>query len=61
MIDETMSCHEEAIELQKQLDAINLELGSREDYESEAYSRMLEELAALTGRFPRILICLPRR
>lgn len=50
VIDETMSCHEEAIELQKQLDAINLELGSREDYESDSYSRMLEELAALTGR-----------
>lgn len=50
VLDETMSCHEEALELQKQLDEINAELMTREDYESASYSKMLEELAGLTGR-----------
>lgn len=50
VLDETMSCHEEALELQKQLDEINAELMTREDYESTSYSKMLEELAGLTGR-----------
>ncbi|MBP6236480.1 MAG: ABC-F family ATP-binding cassette domain-containing protein [Saprospiraceae bacterium] len=50
VLDETMSCHEEALELQKQLDDINAELMTREDYESTSYSKMLEELAGLTGR-----------
>ncbi len=50
VMDETMSCHEEALELQKQLDLLNIELSTREDYESDSYSRMLEDLASLTGR-----------
>lgn len=50
VMDETMSCHEEALELQNQLDLLNVELSTREDYESESYSRLLEELASLTGR-----------
>jgi len=50
VLDETMTCHEEAFELQKQLDHLNVELTTREDYESDSYSRMLEELAGLTGR-----------
>ena len=50
VIDEAMSCHEEALELQIQLDQLNVELGERTDYESDSYSRLLEDLANLTGR-----------
>ena len=50
VLDETMTCHEEALALQAQLDHINTELETREDYESDSYSKMLEDLADLTGR-----------
>ncbi|MBC7885716.1 MAG: ABC-F family ATP-binding cassette domain-containing protein [Saprospiraceae bacterium] len=50
VLDETMTCHSEAIALQEQLDDINLQLTTRDDYESTSYSRMLEELADLSGR-----------
>ncbi|MGB4974568.1 MAG: ABC-F family ATP-binding cassette domain-containing protein, partial [Cyclobacteriaceae bacterium] len=50
VMDEAMSCHEEALELQSQLDLLNVELTQREDYESDSYMRMLEDLASLTGR-----------
>ncbi len=48
--DEAMSCHEEAIDLQVQLDQLNQQISEREDYESDAYHKLLEELAALTGQ-----------
>ncbi|MBL0027347.1 MAG: ABC-F family ATP-binding cassette domain-containing protein [Saprospiraceae bacterium] len=50
VMDEAMSCHEEALNLQKELDQINIELTVRSDYESKSYSQMLEDLANLTGR-----------
>ncbi len=50
VMNETMSCHEEALELQTQLDALNVEIATREDYESESYSRLLESLATISGR-----------
>lgn len=50
VLAETMSCHEDALALQKDLDQLNQTLATREDYESEAYSRLLEDLASLTGR-----------
>jgi len=50
VLDETMSCHEEALILQRQLDLINADLMIREDFESPSYLKMLEELALLTGR-----------
>ncbi|MBK9257492.1 MAG: ABC-F family ATP-binding cassette domain-containing protein [Saprospiraceae bacterium] len=50
VLDETMSCHAEALALQKKLDDLNVQLTVREDYESDSYSKLLEELAALTGQ-----------
>ena len=50
LLDEAMSCHEEAFLIQNQLDAINLELGERQDFESDSYARLLEDLSSLTGR-----------
>lgn len=50
VMEETMSCHEEALNLQHQLDQLNAELTVREDYESQSYLRLLEDLASLTGR-----------
>ncbi len=50
VLDETMTCHAEALALQEQLNDINRQLETREDYESDSYSRMLEDLADLSGR-----------
>lgn len=50
VFDETMSCHEEALALQDELDQVNVLLGERTDYESDSYSKILEDLADLTGR-----------
>lgn len=50
VLDETMTCHAEALALQQQLNDINVQLETREDYESDSYSRMLEDLADLSGR-----------
>ncbi len=50
VMNEAMSCHEEALELQSQLDELNVELGERTDYDSDSYSRLLVDLANLTGR-----------
>lgn len=49
VLDETMSCHTEAIDLQKRLNAINDQLAFREDYESDSYSKLLEDLAEATA------------
>jgi ATP-binding cassette subfamily F protein 3 len=48
--DEAMSCHEEAVALQRQLDELNAEIALREDYESDSYHRLLEDLASITGQ-----------
>jgi len=45
-----MSCHEEAVALQRQLDELNAEIALREDYESDSYHRLLEDLASITGQ-----------
>ncbi|HMR89906.1 MAG TPA: ATP-binding cassette domain-containing protein, partial [Saprospiraceae bacterium] len=50
VLDETMTCHAEALALQQQLNDINVQLETRDDYESDSYSRMLEDLADLSGR-----------
>ncbi len=49
VINETMTCHEEALALQARLDQINVDLTIREDYESDSYSKLLEDLAEITG------------
>jgi ATP-binding cassette subfamily F protein 3 len=50
VMDETMSCHEDAILLQNQLDALNAELAHRDDFESDAYHRLLDELSTISSR-----------
>jgi ATP-binding cassette subfamily F protein 3 len=50
VIDEAMSCHEEALNLQKHFDDLNIEISSREDYESDSYQKLLEDLAHISGR-----------
>jgi ATP-binding cassette subfamily F protein 3 len=50
VMDEAMSCHEDALNLQRDLDLINVELGHRTDYESDSYHNLLDDLAELTGR-----------
>lgn len=50
VIDEAMSCHEEALNLQKQFDHLNLEISTREDYESDNYQKLLVDLAHISGR-----------
>lgn len=50
VMDETMSCHEDALLLQNQLDALNVELATREDFESDSYHRLLDELSVISSR-----------
>ncbi|MFM7401352.1 MAG: ABC-F family ATP-binding cassette domain-containing protein [Bacteroidota bacterium] len=48
VIDETMTAFSEMLELEKELHDIGEELGSREDYESEAYNKLIERMSDLT-------------
>jgi ATP-binding cassette, subfamily F, member 3 len=50
VMDEAMSCHEDALNLQKEFDSINVELGHRTDYESDSYHNLLDNLAAVSAR-----------
>jgi ATP-binding cassette, subfamily F, member 3 len=50
VMTEAMSCHEEALELEVQLDQLNLQITERSDYESDSYHRLLEDLADVTNR-----------
>lgn len=50
VLEEAMSCFEEANKIQDRLEEINVEVGNREDYESDEYSKLLEELAELSGQ-----------
>lgn len=50
VIDEAMSCHEEALEISRKIDEINVEISSRTDYESDSYHQLLEDLSIITGR-----------
>ncbi len=51
VIDETMVALEELVKVNQQLDAINIELTQRDDYESDSYMDLLENLSSLTERF----------
>ncbi|MFN8304060.1 MAG: ABC-F family ATP-binding cassette domain-containing protein [Saprospiraceae bacterium] len=48
VIAETMSAFEEVLLLEKRFEAVNHELAVREDYESDAYHALIEELGDLT-------------
>lgn len=50
VLAEAMSCFEQANAIQDELDKINDQLAVREDYESEEYSKILEDLAMLSGQ-----------
>jgi ATP-binding cassette, subfamily F, member 3 len=50
VLEETMTAFDEALSIEKRLDEINEELGSRTDYESDDYARLIESLSDLTAR-----------
>ena len=50
VIDETMSAFQEVLDLEKRLHDIEIELGEREDYESDGYHRLIEEMGEITER-----------
>ncbi|MEO6758743.1 MAG: ATP-binding cassette domain-containing protein, partial [Saprospiraceae bacterium] len=48
VLDETLTAFDEVNELEKQLRKIEEELGSREDYESDAYHHLIVEMSDVT-------------
>ncbi|MFN7325774.1 MAG: ABC-F family ATP-binding cassette domain-containing protein [Chitinophagales bacterium] len=54
VIQETLTAFDEVLRLDKRLHEIQLELESREDYESDSYHAILEELADTTERLARL-------
>ena len=48
--DETESSFSKSLEIQQQINGINDQLGIREDYESESYLKMLDDLADLNEK-----------
>ena len=50
VIQETMNCFEEANELSEELDTLNTEIGSREDYESKEYSALIERISDISAQ-----------
>ncbi len=51
VIQETLSAFDELKKLEKRIEEINIELGERTDYESDAYARLIEELSTANERF----------
>ncbi len=51
VIQETLSAFDELKKLEKRIEEINIELGERTDYESDAYARLIEELSMANERF----------
>lgn len=50
VIEETMSCFDEANELNDRLDALNDEIAKREDYESSAYSDLIVQISEISAQ-----------
>lgn len=50
VIDETMTCHQEALKLNERLQRVTTELSERTDYESDAYHKLIEEMSDLSSR-----------
>jgi len=50
VIDETMTAFSEVLELEKRLRHIEQELTVREDYESDAYAQLIEDMGDITDR-----------
>jgi ATP-binding cassette subfamily F protein 3 len=51
VMDETLTAFKEVKDLEKRIAEINDEIAHRTDYESEAYSKLLEEFSAANDRF----------
>ena len=51
VMDETLTAFEEVRKIERRLAFINKEMEERTDYESEAYSKILEEFSTLNDRF----------
>ncbi|MEZ4986263.1 MAG: ABC-F family ATP-binding cassette domain-containing protein [Saprospiraceae bacterium] len=51
VMEETLTAFEEVRRIEQQLAAVNIEMAERTDYESESYSKMLEDFAHLNDRF----------
>jgi ATP-binding cassette, subfamily F, member 3 len=50
VLDETMTAFNEVLELEKRLHQVEIELGEREDYESDSYGNLIEEMSEITER-----------
>jgi ATP-binding cassette, subfamily F, member 3 len=50
VLDETMTAFNEVLQLEKRLHEVEIELGEREDYESDAYGNLIEEMSEITER-----------
>ena len=50
VLNETMSCHTEALALQEKLNEVNLAIADRDDYESSGYRQLVQQLADLSGQ-----------
>lgn len=48
---EADSAFEQLVEIQERIDFVNKELAERTDYESEEYSKLIEDISTLTDRF----------
>ncbi|MEM7101800.1 MAG: ABC-F family ATP-binding cassette domain-containing protein [Bacteroidota bacterium] len=51
VMDETLTAFEEALKIESRIEAINTEIGSRDDYESQSYHQLLDELSEANDRF----------
>ncbi len=49
--EEAMAAFDQVLKLERQINHINEELGSREDYESEAYLKLIDDLTTKNERF----------
>lgn len=51
VMEETLTAFKEAKQLEAKIDKLNEELGHRTDYESEAYSKLLQDISDTSDRF----------
>ncbi len=54
VLEETMSCHSEAVKVQQRLDELHAIMGETDDFESQRYHRMVEEISDLSLRLEHI-------
>jgi ATP-binding cassette, subfamily F, member 3 len=48
VIDETLTAFSEILDLEKELKDVEIELGTREDYESDEYGKLIEKMSDIT-------------